>query len=78
MSALPLIVFNVFTNVSIIIVNKYVFKVHEFNYATFVTFLHFVFTACVARARCGALLAPSPGAVPPSTCPCGAGTPLPL
>jgi hypothetical protein len=42
--ALGLIILNIFTNVSIIIVNKYVFQVYNFNYATLVTFLHFVFT----------------------------------
>lgn len=45
MSAAFLIVFNILTNVSIIVVNKYVFQIYEFNYATLVTFLHFVFTA---------------------------------
>ena len=45
MSAVGLICLNIFTNVSIIIVNKYVFQIYEFNYATLVTFLHFVFTA---------------------------------
>jgi len=48
-SAVGLIILNIFTNVSIIIVNKYVFKVYEFNYATLVTFLHFVFTAIGLR-----------------------------
>ena len=41
--------FNICTNVSIILVNKYVFNVYKFNYATLVTFLHFVFTSYVSR-----------------------------
>ncbi len=48
MSAVFLIVFNICTNVSIILVNKYVFNVFHFNYATLVTFFHFVFTAYVS------------------------------
>jgi hypothetical protein len=43
--AAAFIVLNILTNVSIILVNKYVFQVFQFNYATLVTFLHFVFTA---------------------------------
>ena len=43
------IVLNIVTNVSIILVNKYVFSIYEFNYATLVTFLHFVFTAYVGK-----------------------------
>ena len=36
---------NMSSSVLIIVVNKYVFSIYNFNYPTVVTFVHFVFTA---------------------------------
>ena len=40
---------NMSSSVLIIVVNKYVFSIYNFNYPTVVTFVHFVFTAYVWR-----------------------------
>jgi hypothetical protein len=76
-TAVVYIALNIVTNVSIILVNKYVFSIYQFNYATLVTFLHFVFTAyvpvgvlhCVSSMGVATLSQPPGDARPaPGTC----------